>query len=78
MIVLFIVNAQNIKDELAAVFHDIPFWTTYQCVELTGDFLELIIPDQCVKQQGYLISPDRTCTKVQLSLAFGTYKYTRA
>jgi len=53
--------AQSIQDELAALFPDIRFWHTYRPVNLAGDVLDLIIPNQCVNKQGYSIIADQGC-----------------
>ena len=63
--------AQNIQDELAALFPGIQFWPSYQHVDLAGDVLNLIIPNQCVNEQGYSISTDRGC-QVKLHVTFCT------
>lgn len=58
--------AQSIQDDLAALFPDIQFWHTYRPVDLAGDVLNLIIPNQYVNEQGYSIYADQDC-KVKLN-----------
>jgi len=59
--------AQNTKEELAALFPGIGFWPTCRTVDLAGDVLNLIIPNQIVNEQGYSISTDQDC---QVNLTF--------
>jgi len=64
---------QNIQAELAAYFPDIQFWPTHRPVDLTGDVLKLIIPNECAKRQGFLIFTEQGC-QVKLALSFCVYK----
>ena len=63
---LLYMYAQSIQDDLAALFPDIQFWRTYRPVDLAGDVLNLIIPNQCVNEQRYSIYADQDC-KVKLN-----------
>ena len=53
--------SQNLESELKRSFPNVKFWPSVQFVELARDRVELQIPSDAARQQGYSIISDRHC-----------------